>query len=59
MKGKSFSSIKEVEDENLFKQDKENSLAIENENGKGWWYLKDLLSNKGLLSLEASNLFFS
>tara|TARA_B100001029_G_scaffold25034_1_gene17572 strand:+ start:4462 stop:5028 length:567 start_codon:yes stop_codon:yes gene_type:complete len=45
MKGKSFASIKKVEDENLFKQDKENSLAIENENGKGWWYLKDLLSN--------------
>ena len=45
MKGKSFASIKEVEDENLFKQDQENSLAIKNENGKGWWYLKDLLSN--------------
>ena len=45
MKGKSFASIKEVSDENLFKQDQENSLAIENENGKGWWYLKDLLSN--------------
>ena len=45
MKGKSFATIKKVEDENLFKQDRENSLAIKNENGQGWWYLKDLLSN--------------
>ena len=45
IKGKSFASIKEVEDGNVFIQDQENSLAIKNENGKGWWYLKDLLSN--------------
>jgi len=51
IKGKSFSTIKQVDDENLFKQDQENSLAIENENGKGWWYLKDLLS-KILLPIE-------
>ena len=62
MKGKSFATIKKVEDENLFKQDRENSLAIKNENGQGWWYLKDLLSNilypikNNVLIIEIDNM---